>query len=149
MTHYREIEGDLIELFKKGEFDMIAHGCNCQKSMYAGIARKIVEEFIQPWHIDQRDNRSPIQRFGDMTIAAVGDNVIANLYTQLHPGPDFDINALKVCLKKLNYMFGGHSIGLPQIGCGIGGGDWNEVCKVIQEQLFDMNVTVVIYRKEN
>lgn len=35
---YREIQGDLIELAKKGEFDVIAHGCNCMCNMGAGIA---------------------------------------------------------------------------------------------------------------
>lgn len=30
MMRYQEVDGDLIELAKKGEFDVIAHGCNCR-----------------------------------------------------------------------------------------------------------------------
>lgn len=35
---YQEIEGDLIIEAKKGNFDVIAHGCNCFCNMGAGIA---------------------------------------------------------------------------------------------------------------
>ena len=40
-----EIKGDLIELAKAGEFDVIAHGCNCFNAQKSGIARQMAEEF--------------------------------------------------------------------------------------------------------
>lgn len=35
---YKEVEGDLIALTKEGNFEVIAHGCNCFCTMGAGIA---------------------------------------------------------------------------------------------------------------
>jgi hypothetical protein len=29
MGNYKEVFGDLIELAKRGQFDVIGHGCNC------------------------------------------------------------------------------------------------------------------------
>jgi O-acetyl-ADP-ribose deacetylase (regulator of RNase III) len=50
-------------------------------------------------------------------------------------------------MRKMNRVFKGMRIGLPQIGCGLAGGDWNRVKEIIQRELKDMDVTVVIYDK--
>lgn len=39
-------------------------------------------------------------------------------------------------------------IGLPQIGCGLAGGDWNKVKEIIKKELKDCFVTVVIYKEK-
>jgi O-acetyl-ADP-ribose deacetylase (regulator of RNase III) len=39
------VNGDLIELAKKGEFDVIVQGCNCQCRMGRGIALTIKQQF--------------------------------------------------------------------------------------------------------
>lgn len=39
------VEGDLIDLAKKGEFDIITHGCNCFCTMGAGIAVEMAKNF--------------------------------------------------------------------------------------------------------
>ena len=36
--NYKEIEGNLISLALAGNFDVIAHGCNCFCTMQSGIA---------------------------------------------------------------------------------------------------------------
>ena len=41
-------------------------------------------------------------------------------------------------------MFSGKHIGLPKIGAGLAGGDWNIIKKIIQTELKDCKVTVVI-----
>jgi hypothetical protein len=40
-----------------------------------------------------------------------------------------DYEALTLCMRKINYTFTGKHIGLPMIGCGLAGGDWNIVKK--------------------
>lgn len=142
---YQEIKGDLIELAKKGKFDVIAHGCNCYKTMGAGIAYQISKHFPNAYSVDKNDKRLPIQRLGDYTQYMSGDCMIVNLYTQYKPGKDLNYNALNLSLYKLNKKFSGCTIGLPLIGCGIAGGDWNKVKSIIQEELKDCNVTVVFY----
>lgn len=42
---YTEVNGDLIKLAKRGEFDVIGHGCNCFCTMGAGIAPQMAEAF--------------------------------------------------------------------------------------------------------
>jgi O-acetyl-ADP-ribose deacetylase (regulator of RNase III) len=42
---YTEVNGDLIELAKRGKFDVIGHGCNCFCTMGAGIAPQMAEAF--------------------------------------------------------------------------------------------------------
>lgn len=42
---YQEIKGNLIELAKTGQFDVIAHGCNCMCTMGAGIAPQMAKAF--------------------------------------------------------------------------------------------------------
>ena len=40
-------------------------------------------------------------------------------------------------------MVAGKRIGLPQIGAGLGGGDWNIISKIIDEELQGENWTIV------
>jgi O-acetyl-ADP-ribose deacetylase (regulator of RNase III) len=49
----KEIKGDLIALAKQGEFDVIAHGCNCFVKMGAGIAKSIRLAFPEAWYADK------------------------------------------------------------------------------------------------
>jgi O-acetyl-ADP-ribose deacetylase (regulator of RNase III) len=39
------VKGNIITLAKEGEFDVIAHGCNCFCNFGAGLARDIKREF--------------------------------------------------------------------------------------------------------
>lgn len=38
-------DGDLILMAKHGQFDVIAHGCNCLSNMGAGIAVQMARHF--------------------------------------------------------------------------------------------------------
>lgn len=152
MGNYKEITGDLLELAKEGHFDIIAHGCNCHKMMGAGIAYQIAKKFPVAYQIDKVDKRTPLQRLGDLTYSHnhLGRFIIANLYSQYAGGPNLDYSALELSLRKLTMMFDkSKTIGLPQIGCGIAGGDWEKVKEIIQRVLSDYDVTVVIYKPTN
>lgn len=150
---FQIIKGDLLELAKTGCFDFIAHGCNCQKVMGAGIAAQIKQQFPIVYDADYEDTRLPIERLGDFTLATVGIEPngtkstvnVLNLYTQLNPGRDLYVNALRLCLQKVNLSYAGSRIGLPKIGCGIAGGNWDEVVEYIKKDLKDMYVTIVDY----
>lgn len=151
---YREVEGDLIKLFQEGEFDAIVHGCNCQNIMGAGIAKSLADAYPDLLKIDKEYMISvgDIHRLGNFTKLTIrnGDpnkvQWIINAYTQYNPGKDLDYNALELILKKINFLFKGERIGLPLIGCGIAGGNWNVVKKIVQRQLKDCDVTVVHYK---
>jgi len=79
--------------------------------------------------------------------------IVVNSYTQFNYGKNhkygvskpIDYDALRLCLRKMNYKFEGMHIGLPAIGCGLAGGDWDYVKQMIQEELTDCEVTVVLF----
>jgi O-acetyl-ADP-ribose deacetylase (regulator of RNase III) len=58
-----------------------------------------------------------------------------------------DYEALTLCMRKINHIFKGQHIGLPQIGCGLAGGDWDKVKNIIETELCDCNVTIVKFKK--
>jgi O-acetyl-ADP-ribose deacetylase (regulator of RNase III) len=49
-------------------------------------------------------------------------------------------------LHKMNAVFSGKHIGLPKIGAGLAGGDWNKIESIIKRELKDCKVTVVNYK---
>jgi len=151
MGSYREIKGDLLDLFDKGEFNVIAHGANCCSVMGAGIALQIKKKFPKAYYCDLFDTRTEAQKFGSFSVTAIDKPdgnlyLVYNLYTQYHPGPNAELTALKnslraMCLDLIDPE--GFKIGLPLIGCGIGGLDFEtQVKPIIKEELKDMNVTI-------
>jgi O-acetyl-ADP-ribose deacetylase (regulator of RNase III) len=153
---FTEVKGDAIELFFKSTTNAIVlHGANCQKVMGSGFAKQIKDQIAPLFYIDQFDTRTNTQRFGSysaVVIGQVGDHIKigVNLYTQFNPGAEFDITALRNSLKAFRYSIpvenrAGFTLYLPQIGCGIGGGDWKEVLPVLKKELAGFNVILVDY----
>lgn len=188
---YREIKGDLITLAKEGEFDVIAHGCNCFCRMKRGIAPQMAEAFgcdmfnletkslwegdinklgqIEYNWINIKDKNSTSYTKNDIHALAV-----VNAYTQYHWDTNtkpLDYEALTLCLRKINHIFKDMHIGLPLIGCHLAGGVWDwtklksdtlqdkilknkfsvgikkDVKTIIQQELRDMNITIVHYNQ--
>lgn len=186
MNTYKEVNGNLIAMALNGEFDIIAHGCNCFCTMGAGLAPQMTKAFgCDKFPKEHQVYKGKIDKLGTIdykkyawerhskelwlwdNILDVLDNrslFVVNAYTQYYPGANLDYEALTLCLRKINHTFKGKHIGLPLIGCGLAGGIWDkndlplkmlealprnfkDVKTIIQEELKDMNVTVVNYRK--
>jgi hypothetical protein len=47
----------------------------------------------------------------------------------------------------MGVLFKGKHIGLPRVGCGLGGGDWMVVERMIRQELKECTVTVVDYER--
>lgn len=160
MSNYIEIEGDLIDLAKRGNFDVIAHGCNCFSRMKRGIAPQMAAAFrCDRYRLEDQKHAGDIRKLGQIETMSSGSFgsehyektfSVVNAYTQYHwdsKGKPLDYEAFTLCMRKINHIFHGEHIGLPQIGAGLAGGDWQRIKKIIQTELKDMNVTVVIYKK--
>lgn len=166
---YKEIQDDLIKLALTGEFDVIAHGCNCFCTMGAGIAPQMAKIFnCDTYHYEKEYFRGDMNKLGTIdyetyivekgevtpTESSIYNLAVVNCYTQYGFGINhrngidtpLSYEALTLCLRKMNKEFKGEHIGLPQIGCGLAGGDWNKVKQIIQQELIDCNITVVIYK---
>ena len=150
---YREVEGDLVKLAIAGEFEVIAHGCNCFCTMGAGIAPLFAKYFnADKFPLEHPSHRANYNKMGciDSQLESRYSKPfhVVNAYTQFSTGASYghiplDYDALTLCLRKINKVFEGKTIGLPKIGCGLAGGNWEIVKALIQKELKSMDVVVV------
>jgi O-acetyl-ADP-ribose deacetylase (regulator of RNase III) len=119
--------------------------------MGAGIAKEIKERIPEACEADQKTLRGDIKKLGNFVGVRVNGIIVLNCYTQFRYGKNHedgnkkpvDYEAITLCLRKINHILPGKSIGLPLIGCGLAGGDWTIVEKIIEKELKDMVVTIV------
>lgn len=153
MMMYSEKQGDLIAAALNGEFDVIAHGCNCFGKQRSGIAAQMAKHFgTNEFPMEISDKPFPINKLGcidwDTEIISGEPLTVINCYTQYEYGTrkvNTDYEAITLCMRKINIVFKGKSIGLPKIGCGLAGGDWSIVSRIIQSELKDMKSVTVMY----
>jgi O-acetyl-ADP-ribose deacetylase (regulator of RNase III) len=145
------LTGDLLQLAKNGNFDVIAHGCNCMCTMGAGIAQSIKKEFPQAFLADCKTLRGQKSKLGSCSFAEIQlkDKIltVVNAYTQFdYKGkpPLVDYEALRSCMEWIRERFGDQKIGLPKIGAGLAGGDWNIIENIIETELYGLDVTIVV-----
>ena len=162
------IEGDILDV-KEG---IIVHGCNCQGVMGSGVAKAIRDKYPEVFTaysklwiqrssltlgqtqfcISEEYSGAKPEGF---EIWSVGnslpkDLVIVNAMTQYgygKTGEQFvDYNAMKACFSMVR-GFAEHTklpVYFPLIGCGLGGGDWSEVCGIIENCLEGLDRTLVL-----
>lgn len=131
------VKGDLLDMGKNVEFDIIMHGCNCFNTMGGGIAYQIANRFPDARLADEETVRGDAGKLGTYTIGMDGRLVILNCYTQYGMSRDgkdvFDYLAFERVLEKIAYRFGKWRIGLPLIGMGLAGGDAERILPMIEQ----------------
>ena len=131
------IHGDLLQLGKNNEFDIIMHGCNCFNTMGGGIARQVRDQFHDAYLADQDTLAGDRNKLGRYSIGMSGRLVIINAYTQYHMasriGDDvFEYRAFDTVLNSISERFGKYKIGMPMIGMGLAGGDPARILPMIE-----------------
>lgn len=126
-------EGDI---FSFSTIKNYAHGCNCAGAMGKGIALAFKEKF--PDMYAEYKKRCQMKLFlpGDVYDYQKGEYHVFNLATQVTWHSGAKLQYVKESLQKmLQYAkaSGIKNIALPAIGTGLGGLDWNDVKKVIEE----------------
>ncbi len=152
----KEIEGDLIKMAREGHFDLIVQGCNCFCRMGRGLAKQVAEEIPDAVRADNLTRPGDMNKLGNFTVGMINDynnkpiSRIYNCYSQYTWDSNtkpLDYEALTLCLRKINFINKGSSIGVPLIGSGLAGGDWNVIKGIIEKELKDMDVTIVTLKK--
>ena len=152
MGKWNEIDGNLVKMAKLGNFDLISHGCNCQKNFGKGIALEIKKSFPLSYEVDKNTPST----LGNISVCIdYPECIIVNSYTQKFVGKSKSSNdsefhryeAIRSCMNKINILYKNQHIGLPLIGSGLAGLKWSKVKKILQEELIDMDVTIVHYKK--
>lgn len=150
------IKGDLIALTKQGQFNVIAHGCNCFCLMGAGIAKQIKQEFPNAYQLDCNTVKGDRKKLGKINYVFdyKSNTWIINAYTQFNIANKnntvtVDYEAVRSCMKEIKFCFGREErkFGFPLIGAGLAGGDWNIISTIIEEEMNGEDVTIVIYDK--
>lgn len=138
----------------------IAHGCNCQGMMGAGIARTVRANYPDVYAAyygacirgefrlgsAQGVWADPSQGF-----APIPDRLVYNLGTQQNPGADATVWAIFLSFAnmaedaKSRHI---NTVAIPRIGCGIGGLTWHEVEPAIAQAIeysSHPNLSIVVY----
>ena len=146
----KTISGDLIQLAENGQFDLIAHGCNCFCTMGAGIVKEVVPAAFEADEATQRGDRSKLGTCSFAEIVLGGSSlIVVNAYTQFDwrgRGPKVDYAAVRSCMGWIKKHYPGKKIGLPKIGAGLAGGDWPTIVAIIEEELAGEDVTLVEFK---
>ena len=153
-----KVKGDLIEMAMDGHVDVIAHGCNCFCTMGAGIAKQIREQFPNAFYADSLMTQSGDEsKLGTCTYAICptryGKVIVVNAYTQYswkrgpNGEPPVDYDAVRKCFKWIAKHLGHYDIGIPMIGAGLAGGNWDIIEGNITEEMADCTgeLTLVEY----
>ncbi len=151
-----EKSGDLLA----SRCNVIAHQCNCFSMMGAGIAKTIKERYPAAYEADCHDARKPKERLGGFSVGfdPKDKRLIANLYGQYRAGrigrkTNYDalasawINFLIYLRSTPPHIQAPMMIGVPyNIGCGLAGGDWNIVRKILDGGAKAAGVDVYAYK---
>lgn len=130
--------------------DIICHQVNCQGVMGSGLAKQIRNKYAKVFEEYQKyvvNNK--FTALGTCQIIDVArGKYIANLFGQYNYGRDkqyTDYDALRESLfsLKVSCKDNNKSIAIPyNLGCGLAGGDWNIVYKIIEDVFKDYKVTI-------
>jgi O-acetyl-ADP-ribose deacetylase (regulator of RNase III) len=143
--------------------DIIVHQVNCQGVMGSGIAKQIRDKWPEVFTRYQEYMNyfwnmgiatSSEHYLGQMQLIKVEDGKwVANFFSQDKYLPrgicHTDYEAFRICCKKLKSNIDDYAIlkkvtiGFPyKIGCGLAGGDWSIISKIIEEELSEYNVEI-------
>lgn len=156
--------GDLLDLAEQGKFDVVVHGCNCWHKFGAGIARTIRDRWPEAYDADldtPKGLKSKLGKYSGAYIFRKGYAFfVVNAYTQYTyarmwatslPGvtviPPIDYDAVRSVFKALAKEYANKPVrfGIPKIGAGLAGGDWDIIEKIIDEEMAGKDVTCVLF----
>lgn len=144
------VKGDLIQALKQGSIQCIAQQCNCFNTMGSGVALAIKNAFPSAYEADCKTVKGDKSKLGGFTMTAIVEGYVFNLYGQYNYGKDgnqyTNYEALRGALRNMAFKlkslgFAG-TIGLPKIGAGTGGGDWETISEIIKQELNQWEVMV-------
>jgi len=144
-------EGNLIELAKEGEADVIIHGCNCFNTMDSGIAAQFKNNFPEVFEADLKTKKGDIKKLGTYSKSVIMSNgkqiEIINAYTQHKYGSNdelyADYEAIRKVMKQIKKDFSNKKIFFPRIGVGSANGCWTTISNIISGELFGLDYCLI------
>lgn len=148
-------------IYKKGNLvsvseHVIIHGCNNRGIMGSGVAREIRREFPEAYEIYKNLFKHFKLELGEVIWVYDEPKWIGNCITQDGFGKDGKkyvcYDAIRRCMREINHNY--HikkfhidmKVAMPKIGAGLGGGDWNIISKIIEEE--SLRFQPIVYELE-
>lgn len=135
---------------------IVCHQVNCMGVMGAGLALKVrrMHPDVYSLYKDKcRQIAAGVGGLGDVqfcSLVADAGYIVANVFGQYHYGKGrqhTDYLALRKAFQYIAGAFPFYTVRIPyKMGCGLGGGDWDVVCQIIEETLVAAGVDVEIWR---
>lgn len=167
MLRYNYLLGDIVNIQKKYKIDYIVHQVNCQGKMRSGVAKRIKDEYpivYKNYMAKCLSAENPENVYTTIQLVPLYDNYTeggwnpqcCNFFSQFDYGYDekryTSYDAFWICLNRLKQCVPkGSSIAFPaNIGCGLGGANWNIILQMIIEVLGkDYEIYIVDYNGGN
>ena len=136
------VHGDAVAALQRGDIDILGHQVNLRGVMGAGIAKQIRAAYPNVYDLYREAVQSRELGLANVQLVRVGPSRwVANIAGQTNIGlgtKQTDYGALRMALGDLAELIDGATlrVGLPYgIGCGLAGGDWGIVSRLIEEHL--------------
>jgi len=130
---------------------VIAHGCNAQGVMGAGVAKALRNTFPKIYPKYRKAYDEGELNLGDVIWVDTEGKLFANCITQKYYGRDgsryVSYNAVRACMYNINEKcknLGITTLAMPMIGSSLGGGDWFEIKKIVEKVLTDVEPRVYL-----
>lgn len=153
------IKGDLLTF--PCEINTIAHSCNTQNVMGAGIAGQIKNLYPEAFEADsiaKKANENQLGYFSFCKLNSDSKKRVINLYTQDQIGQDRMVN-YEAFYKSIDYLSRAinscdncrdYVLGLPfGISCGLAGGSWGIIWAMLNDVFANKDFKTYIVRKED
>ena len=148
------VNGDLLE----SDCTVIFHQANCFKTMGAGIARSIAKKYKEAKFADDNFPLSAEERLGEYSYALTDGPAVVNLYGQYHYGrgkqTNYPMLRKALCGAITDALLNEtpidtYKLGVPyKVGCGLAGGSWDVVEKMLHDVSEELKVDIHIYKLE-
>lgn len=142
-------KGNLFET----DIEHIVHGCNAQGVMGSGVARIVRDDYAAAYEFYKAQHAAHGLKLGDVQFVPANGKTIVNAVTQhlfgkpVEPTRFVDYDAVADCMKTINQVLklsGYTEVAMPQIGAGLGGGDWTVIEQIIEQHLTDVQPVVYV-----
>lgn len=146
------VTGDLFA--NRFQVEALAHGCNCQGSMGAGIAVSFRERYLEMHEEYRRRCKAEPREFnpGDVFLwREAGAPAVFNLGTQENYWRSrATYENVERCLREMRSLAdaeGIKSIAMPRVGAGHGGLSWKKLKPIVEQIFGDWSGALYIYEE--
>lgn len=142
------INGNILDADEK----IICQQVNCKGVMGKGLGLQIRVNYPEVYYsylMHCQKNKYNKSMMGDVLYVETRRNIVANIFSQYEYGNNAfkcytDYDSIRRGFKNIESK--GVSVAIPYgIGCGLGGGNWDDIYNIIHEVFYDRN-DVKIYK---